>query len=64
MSGIDTDTSQYIVDAILKVCYLETIIQRSKPEAEQRNLVRLSAGGKTVVDDSVSVFRAISTHFI
>jgi len=36
------------------------MIQGSKPEAEQGNLVCISAGDKTVFDDCESVFSTIS----
>lgn len=42
--------------------YLETMIQGSKLEAEQGNLVCLSAGDKSVFDDCESVFSAISKN--
>lgn len=42
--------------------YLEAMIQGSKTEAEEGNLVCMSAGNKTLFDDCQSTFCAIAKN--
>ncbi|KAF0756500.1 putative oxidoreductase GLYR1, partial [Aphis craccivora] len=62
MTGIDPDTSQDICEAILNRGgrYLEAMIQGSKKDAEEGNLICMAAGDKSLFDDCKSSFDAIS----
>lgn len=64
MSGIDPDTSQDIAEAIVSRGgrYLEAMIQGSKVEAEEGNLVFMAAGDKSLFDDCQSSFCAIAKN--
>ncbi|XP_025412661.1 putative oxidoreductase GLYR1 homolog [Sipha flava] len=64
MSGIDPETSQDICEAIVGKGgrYLEAMIQGSKTEAEEGNLVCMSAGDKSLFDDCQSTFCAIAKN--
>ncbi|XP_050540446.1 cytokine-like nuclear factor N-PAC [Daktulosphaira vitifoliae] len=64
MSGIDPETSQDIGEAIISKGgrYLEAMLQGSKTEAEEGNLVCMAAGDKTLFDDCQSTFCAIAKN--
>lgn len=42
--------------------YLETMIQGSKKQAEEGNLICLAAGDRSLFDDCESAFDAIATN--
>jgi len=44
--------------------FLESMIQGSKIEAEEGNLVCLAAGDKTLYDDCSTVFKAIAKNSV
>merc|ERR1711997_873071 len=64
MTGIDSDTSQDIAEAIsLKGGrYLEAQIQGSKSQAQDGTLVILVAGDKSLFDDCQSCFQAMGKY--
>ncbi|XP_026805739.1 putative oxidoreductase GLYR1 homolog [Rhopalosiphum maidis] len=64
MTGIDPETSQDICEAILSRGgrYLEAMIQGSKKDAEEGNLVCMAAGDQSLFNDCKSSFCAISTN--
>lgn len=63
MTGIDPETSQDICEAILSRGgrYLEAMIQGSKADAEEGELICLAAGDMTLFDDCKSSFCAIAS---
>jgi len=64
MTGIDPETSQDIGEAIMNKGgrYLEAMMQGSKIEAEEGNLVVLAAGDKSLFDDCQSIFCATAKN--
>jgi len=66
MSGIDPETSVDIGEAIVSRGgrFLESMIQGSKVDAEEGNLVCLAAGDKTLFDECQSMFRAFAKNSI
>lgn len=64
ITGIDSETSQDIADAINSKGgrYIEAQIQGSKKQADDGTLLILAAGDKTLFDDCQSCFTAMGKH--
>ncbi|XP_076070007.1 nucleosome-destabilizing factor isoform X2 [Oratosquilla oratoria] len=64
MTGIDSETSQDIAEAIngRGGRYLEAQVQGSKVQAEEGTLVILAAGDRTLFDDCQSCFQAMGKN--
>lgn len=64
MTGIDSETSQDIADAIISKngLYLEAQIQGSKYEAEEGTLILLAAGDRSLFNHCQSCFEAMGKN--